>query len=288
MNPKIQPANKIQAALDVAGIDWRSPMSNYENLGASDASEDQDYHLLRVDDHGLFGALHDGLFAECHYNINLKYPPVRFVGTNKEGIFSFFFPFLSATATIKRRLIPLLGLPETYHYRMISVDLWQDQAGSIRITTSYHADGTRRTDVEIIPGWRHPLDDEDKAALRDMMVVGRGSKRGHRSILSAYSCEEEAKYVKDPQISLSNLDGIIGVCEKTARLVACPGKLLILPLDKIKRFEILESEAGGSEIRAVIGREKVIIAEHDEPNALGLVGRSLARMTRCKVQSKAC
>lgn len=283
MNIKIQPNNRIQAALDVAGIDWRSPMSNYENLGDIDVG---DYHLLRVDDHGLFGALLDGLFAECRSSINLKYPPVRFVGTNKEGIFSFLFPYFSAAAIIKRRLIPLLGVPETYHYRMISVDLWQDQAGSIQITTRYNGDGTRRTDIEIIPGWRHPLDDEDKMALREMIVVGRGSKRGHRIILSASSHEEEAKYVKDPQIDLSNLDGVIGVCEKTSRLVACPGKLLILPLDKIKRFEVLKNKAGGSEIRAVIGREKIIIAEHDEPNALGLVGMSLARVTRCKVQSK--
>ena len=276
--------NLIQRALDQLGIDWRSPRYGRPRV-AGDAA------TIVVDDAGAFGPLIGPMRADGRMDLDARQPPsIMHAHAWRKA------PFWrnEARANLQRVSAVLeerLGLPETIQSAGMMTRRWHDQAGSIVLTCTPDAPGdpdggdariARACSISITPGWRRPLSEAEMLAIGGMSVIGRGSPRGVRMLTTAPATDDDSAYVREPGPEPAKLDAIIGVDAVTGLLVACPGRLIVIPIDAVRglRHESLRegTASGRSTLYAVLdsGRD-VVVGEHDETHGLELVSRGLSR-----------
>lgn len=170
---------------------------------------------------------------------------------------------------------------------------WRDQAGLISLTS--WLSGTRSSGIddvdarrasacliEIVPGWRRPLSSDDMRILDAMTVVGRGTPRGVRTMMTTPPTDDDIGYVREPGHDPATMDAVVAHDPSSRNMVCCPGKLLIVPMDRVSglRLETYHEGAAAGHARLVADLEDggtLVIAEHDETHGLDLVARSLSK-----------
>lgn len=276
--------NRIQSALDQLGIDWRSPRYGRPRV-AGDAT------TIVIPDGGALGPLLGPMGADGRMELDARQPPAKMRAEAWQQA-----PFWRNAARanllrVSKLFEDRLGAPERLAADGVVVHRWHDQAGSVTLTC--WPSGGRATEVEdvqtssacvidIVPGWRRPLSEAEMLAIGGMNVIGRGTRRGVRALTTAPATDDDSAYVREPGPEPAKLDAVIGVDPVTGMLVACPGRLIVIPTSAVRglRHETLSpgSVAGRSALIAVLdGGAEVVIGEHDETHGLELVSRGLSR-----------
>lgn len=279
--PRRSATNRIQNALDVLGVDWHSPRYGRTRI-AGDAT------TIHIADNGAFGPLTIPLHADGRPHLDARQPPAVMNAVSWAKAPFWRNPAYANLMRVNDIISSLLGQGERLSDAGIEMLRWHDQAGSIvlscALSGSTEEDARLREGcrIRIVPGWRRPLSESELASISDMGVVGRGSVRGVRVLTTTPALDEDAAYVREPGPDPRVLDAIIGVDAGRATLIACPGRLLVIPVPSISglRHESYEpgSSPGRSALYAVLDSGgEIMIADHDETHGLELVARGLSR-----------
>ena len=258
-------ANRIQMALDALGIDWHSPRYGRPRV-AGDAT------TILIEDRGAFGPMSTPLVADGAVTLDMRSPPARMSGQVAQ-VRSLLRGTGTATLTSASTLLHRkLGAPARSVSDGATVLQWTDQGGLIRIATDTKAE---RCTIEIHPGWRRPVDARETETLNDLEIVGRGRRWGVRAMTSASTTDVDSGFIRDPAGDLAALDGIVALGFDA--IVACPGRLLFLPLPIIGQPRIRVTPGGGAEMLVDVREGAIAIAVHDDRQGLNLVARGLAK-----------
>lgn len=283
--------NRIQSALDALGIDWHSPRYGRARL-AGDAS------TILIDDNNAFGPLITPLRANGDMDLDARQPPA-IMRADAWRPSAFWRNAARANLRhVRNRIEAVLGPPDEDLAGTSVGCRWRDQAGSIQIECWPAGDRhdaqwdhrlTSACAIEIVSGWRRPLSSEEIRMIEDMAVIGRGTPRGVRTLTSTPPSDDDAGYVREPGPEARTLDAIIGFDQTSGTLIACPGRLLVIPVERIRsiRHEAYADgiTSGHSAIVATLeGGRSLTIAEHDQTHGLELVSRGVSRMLRVDVE----
>jgi hypothetical protein len=284
--PRRQATNSIQMALDAFGVDWHSPRYGRPRLAGASST-------IVVPDAGAFGALLGPMIASGEMRLDPRQPPAAMRADAWQPT-----PFWSNSARsnhkrVRRCVERVLGEGETSMVGDTLHTRWRDQAGLISLTSwpsgtrasmfddldPHHAEACL---LEIVPGWRRPLSSDDMRILDAMTVVGRGTPRGVRTLMTTPPTDEDIGFVREPGHDPATMDAVVAHDASSGSMVACPGKLLIVPMERVEglRLETYQEGAAAGHARLVADLEgggSLVIAEHDETHGLDLVARSLAK-----------
>ena len=292
--PRRTATNRIQSALDELGIDWHSPRYGRPRVAG-------DAHTILIPDGNAFGPLVGDLVAVGDPHLDPRQPPARMRADAWERS-----PFWRNAARyngvrVAARLEAIMGPASAARVGAVETWTWRDQAGRITVTSWTGAprfedldDGgdprlSTACSIDLVPGWRRPLSIEDLRIVEDMAVVGRGSPRGVRTLTTSAASDDDIGYVREPGPGMATMDAVIGVEPTSRTLVACPGKLMIIPLDRIttithETFSEGVSAGHARLIAHMADGPAIAIAEHDETHGLELVARGLARALNLPIE----
>ena len=245
---------------------------------------------ILIEDRGAFGHLIEPLRADGSMHLDARQPPAAMAAASWERTPFWRNAARSNLRRVERIVAAVLGEGDRAEDAGLATVRWHDQAGSITLTSSLARAGGPPDDrraaeacrIAVIPGWRRPLSEGELASIADMSVIGRGSVRGMRMLTTSPPRDEDAAYVREPGPEPAVLDGIVAVDATRGMLIACPGRLLVVPVPSIThlRHETYSDgrTAGRSALYATIeGGRDLMIAEHDETHGLELVSRGLSR-----------
>lgn len=292
--PRRYATNRIQSALDHLGIDWHSPRYGRPRLPGESGT-------IIIPDAGVFGNLITPLRADGRIGLDARQPPALIQADSWSPS-----PFWrnSARSNLHRVedvLLRILGDPEGDRVGGTLTRRWRDQAGTITLTCWPHGGRHERHDetrdprldsaclIEIVSGWRRPLTIEETKAVDEMSIVGRGTPRGVRTLTTSPPTDDDIAYIREPGHDPVVLDAIVGYDRATRTLVACPGRLMLIPARRIRslRHESYQEgvSAGYSMILVALDSGlSLVIAEHEETHGLDLVARGLSRMLDLDVE----
>lgn len=293
--PRRYSTNQIQNVLDLLGIDWHSPRYGRPRV-AGDAA------TIIIPDNGSLGELISPLVANGAIELEGTMPPARMCADGYEKPRFWQNRALSNLARIQKRISEYIGPPVRSRNLSYYSSQWRDQAGSI--TLSCWKDGKRPVfdrmshpdlryscRIEIVSGWRRPLSEKDISALDNMAIIGRGSSRGVKFIITAPPSDHDIIYTREPGYEPEKIDAIVGYDRKTRQVIVCPGKLMIIPVARIKsvRHETHEKPRQGFRsflIATMHDNKEVVLAEHQEQHGLDLVTRGLSRALDLSIARK--
>lgn len=249
-----------------------------------------------VKDNGAFGRLDGVLQSDGRLDLDPRSPPASIRGRLRIRPSEASEAVAWIRSDVSSRIAVFLGEPAETQDRQGIRLRWSDQAGSITFTVPSHPSCEEaekgwmpgvvdHCHIDIVPGWRRPLDAEEIRIIDDMNVIGRGDPSGLRAVMTNPPGDEDSGYIREPGHRPGQLDGILGVDVNKGLLVACPGRLLLMPLDEIRSFRHAMVEERGSIISArMTSRHDIVIVEHHQPHGLDLVVRGLARNLEMRIE----
>lgn len=284
--PRRNATNQIQMALDRIGIDWHSPRYGRARV-AGEAS------TIIIPDNGVFGELITPLRADGAMHLDGSQPPAIIFADAYEASSFWHNKAFSNLTRIEKIFSKFLGSAEKFSKGSNVTRTWKDQAGSITLTcwpdgnrlilnSSQNPDLKHACLIEIVSGWRRPLSRDEIKAINNMTVIGRGTTRGIRKLTSTPPSDHDIGYIREPAYEPSLLDAVIAIDTQSKTIIACPGKLMLIPLEKVKSIRheayIPGVLSGKSLLVATTydGRD-IIIAEHDDTHGLELISRALSK-----------
>lgn len=265
----MRPGNQIQRLLDAAGVPWRRP----------DAAP------------RLTGLLPEVVGTPI-YAFPRSLPAIRIEARSWSGRTFVRNEWRSSVEGVQRNVSAYLGPPQTMDVAGRLHRVWTDMGGSIVITAQTTPDeddpnGPRTCLVEIRPGWRKGITAAEAEILRDMTVFGRGTQRGVRAQTSAQPTMEDAPFLREPGPEAATLDAALGFHAPSDTLIACPGRLLMIPLSSIVRVGTHGIGDGVAMMVAHLSEGSVVIAEHEEVHGLDLVWRAMDRAIGHRFEDRA-